>query len=97
MGSVSLEIGHEAAPQKLVIPAKAGIQYAAASAIEPQRLWNTGSPVGAELLVQQELDHAGHQSFAFAGEHRLQLAGDGIRLRGLDRNSANDMPFTVSM
>jgi hypothetical protein len=27
----------------IVVPAKAGIQYAAALAIEPQRLWNAGS------------------------------------------------------
>jgi hypothetical protein len=34
--------------QKAVIPAKAGIQYAAALVIEPQRLWNTGSSAFAD-------------------------------------------------
>jgi branched-chain amino acid transport system substrate-binding protein len=32
------------ASQYGVIPAKAGIQYAATSMVEPQRFWNTGSP-----------------------------------------------------
>jgi hypothetical protein len=39
-----LEMGHGVEPQKVVIPAKAGIQYAAALVIEPLWLWNTGSP-----------------------------------------------------
>ena len=44
MSSLSLKIGNGVEPQKVVIPAKAGIQYAAAVAIEPKCLWNTGSP-----------------------------------------------------
>jgi hypothetical protein len=48
MSSKSQEIGHNAELQKLVIPAKAGIQYAAALAIGPQRLWNTGSSAFAD-------------------------------------------------
>ena len=36
-----------AAPHNAVIPAKAGIQYAAASRFYYWRLWNTGSPAGA--------------------------------------------------
>jgi hypothetical protein len=43
-GSVSLCIGRDAEPQMAVMPAKAGIQYAAALMIEARQLWNTGSP-----------------------------------------------------
>ena len=45
--SVTLEIVHYLNARKLVIPAKAGIQYAAALLIEPRCLWNTGSPAFA--------------------------------------------------
>jgi hypothetical protein len=36
-----MKIGHDREAQKVVIPAKAGIPYAAAPVIVPQRLWNT--------------------------------------------------------
>jgi hypothetical protein len=42
-----MKIGHDRKGQKVVIPAKAGIQYAAAPAIVPHRLWNAGSPAFA--------------------------------------------------
>src|SRR3982074_418395 len=44
--SLSFEMD-SANPQMVVIPAKAGIQYAAASQSEYRRLWDTGSPAGA--------------------------------------------------
>ena len=34
-------------PRAFVIPAKAGIQYAAAPLVDCERLWNTGSPAFA--------------------------------------------------
>jgi len=42
-----MKIGHDREAQKVVIPANAGIQYAAAPVILPRRLWNTGSPAFA--------------------------------------------------
>jgi hypothetical protein len=47
MGTVTFAMRRGGASQHVVIPAKAGIQYAATSMIEPQRLWNTGSPAFA--------------------------------------------------
>jgi hypothetical protein len=47
MDSVALEIVRRVKAQKFVIPAKAGIQYAAALVIKPRWLWNTGSPAFA--------------------------------------------------
>jgi len=41
METVTFEGEPLALHNAVVIPAKAGIQYAAALAIEPQRLWNT--------------------------------------------------------
>jgi len=38
---------HGVTPKKVVIPAHAGIQYAATSRLNHQRLWNTGSPAFA--------------------------------------------------
>src|ERR1700739_2033453 len=45
-GTTKVE-GTFAAPQTVVIPAKAGIQYAAAFRFYHERLWNTGSPAFA--------------------------------------------------
>ena len=50
----------------LVIPAHAGIRYAAASRLEHSRLWNTGSPVESD-------DDSGEQDAApgpHGEEHR---------------------------
>jgi hypothetical protein len=43
-----VDVMRGAAPQTVVIPAKAGIQYAAASRLNHQRLWNTGSSAFAD-------------------------------------------------
>ena len=47
MRPLSFGIERGMALQTIVMPAKAGIQYAAAVVIERQCLWNTGSPAFA--------------------------------------------------
>jgi hypothetical protein len=47
MGWETIWTGLVAPNKNAVIPAKAGIQYAAASVIESQCLWDTGSPACA--------------------------------------------------
>jgi hypothetical protein len=47
-GQINVSDGtSDVAAPKAVIPAKAGIQYAAAYRINHNRLWNTGSPAFA--------------------------------------------------
>src|SRR5438105_15435869 len=43
-GAARGEVEREIAATKVVIPAKAGIQYAEASRFNHRRLWNAGSP-----------------------------------------------------
>jgi hypothetical protein len=68
VAEVSRERGHCAAPPTVVIPAKAGIQYAAASRFKCRRLWNTGSPAGACHRAARCADPvAGDDSGVFPG------------------------------
>ena len=48
---------------------------------------------GAQLLVRDEPHHSGHRPFPVRGEHALQLVGDDIGLRGLDRHQRERHPL----
>src|SRR4051812_18986795 len=61
--------GDSLASKEVVIPAKAGIQYAAASRSTNRRLWNTGSSAFAD----DDIECAGASRFRRAGHARYSL------------------------
>src|SRR5437588_10707884 len=84
-GAARSEVEREIAATKVVIPAKAGIQYAEASRFNHRRLWNAGSPdpVYAEAST-------GYGSWA--AEASAKVASRAMTVMGLDATSGSSRP-----
>src|SRR6185312_15619062 len=83
-----------AAPQiRSSYPAKAGIQYAAASRFNRWRLWNTGAPLGACHRARRGQDPvAGEDGASWNSHHRLHA---GQRIDEVAEGGAADFEVAV--